>query len=290
MNNTANGSLPLILRLILPFTLAILLITVPVYANQDGDVDQQLVERIKAEVIQELRNSDWLQQEIDTGIQNYITTQRETRAKAQADARAEKERSANEKARNARSIEQGRDHIYGNPEASISLIEYSDFECPYCKRFHQTVKNLIDLFDGQVNWVYRHYPLSFHNPGAQKQAEAAECAYEQGGDEAFWRYTDAIYQRTQSGGKGFALDKLSPLAAEFSLDADVFQECLDSNRYSDRVKEDFEDGQQAGITGTPGNILINNLTGQVLAKSGSQPLEAFKQAIEGMLKQDGQSN
>jgi len=290
MNNITNGSLPLITRLILLFTLSTLLFAVPVYANQEGDVDQQLVDRIKAEVIQELRKSDWLQQEIDTGIQNYITTQKETRAKAQADARAEKERSANEKARNARSIEPGRDHIYGNPEAAISLIEYSDFECPYCKRFHQTVKNLIDLFDGQVNWVYRHYPLSFHNPGAQKQAEAAECAYAQGGDEIFWQYTDEIYLRTQSGGKGFALDKLSSLATELGLDAAVFQECLDSGRYADRVKQDFDDGQQAGITGTPGNILINHQTGQILSKSGAQPLQTFQQVIEGMLKQDSASN
>ncbi|MEH6576290.1 MAG: DsbA family protein [Amphritea sp.] len=290
MKNIANGKVSLIARLVLAVALATMFAAGPVYANQVAEADQQLVERIKAEVIQELRESDWLQQEIDSGIQNYIAMQREAKAKAQADARAEKEQAANEKAQNVRHVTSGRDHIYGNPAAAISLIEYSDFECPYCKRFHSTVKSIVDLFDGQVNWVYRHYPLSFHNPGAQKQAEAAECASAQGGDEAFWRYTDAIYQRTQSGGKGFALDKLSPLAAELGLDTEVFQECLDSGLYVERVKEDFEDGQQAGITGTPGNILVNHQTGQVLAKSGSQPLEAFKQAIEGMLKLDTENN
>ena len=109
-------------------------------------------------------------------------------------------RQAAQQAKNVRPVSAERDHIYGNPDAPISLIEYSDFECPYCKRFHVTAKSVVEAFDGKVNWVYRHFPLAFHNPGAQKQAEASECASELGGNDAFWKYTDALYARTKSGG------------------------------------------------------------------------------------------
>src|SRR5207237_7967826 len=103
------------------------------------------------------------------------------------------------------------DHVYGNPNASITLIEYSDFECPYCKSVHLTAKRVVDESRGQVNWVYRHFPLEMHNPGAQKQAEASECAAELGGNEAFWKFADAVDPATGPGGKGFRQDHAPPL-------------------------------------------------------------------------------
>ena len=172
------------------------------------------------------------------------------------------------------------DHIYGNPAAMITLIEYSDFECPYCKRFHSTTKQLVDESDGQVNWAYRHFPLAFHNPGAQKQAEASECAAELGGNEMFWRYTDAIYERTRSNGKGFPIENLPPLAAEQGLDQEKFLQCLDSGRHSAKVLQQFAEGQRAGVNGTPGNILYHNRTGKVAAVGGAQPLERLRAAVQ----------
>jgi protein-disulfide isomerase len=163
------------------------------------------------------------------------------------------------------------------------LIEYSDFECPFCQRFHPTAKQIVDAYDGKVNWVYRHFPLAFHNPGAQKQAEASECANELGGNEAFWRYADAIYARTTSNGKGFPLKKLVPLAKEVGLDEKKFQECLDTGRYTARVKEDFNEGAQIGITGTPGNVLLNNETGAVRLTPGAVPFAALKGQIDQLL-------
>src|SRR5204863_994561 len=100
------------------------------------------------------------------------------------------------------------DHVYGNPNARFTLIEYSDFECPYCKTVHLTLKKLIDDSGGDVNWVYRHFPLEFHNPGAQRQAEASECIAELSGNDSFWKFANAIYARTRAGGKGFPLDNL----------------------------------------------------------------------------------
>jgi protein-disulfide isomerase len=240
---------------------------------------EELTEKIKQEVMKELREGDFLQKEIDIGIQRHIEKQR----KAQRDARAKLARAANEKAKNVRRVSKQRDHIYGNPDAGLSLIEYSDFECPYCKTFHKTVKPVVDTYGGRVNWVYRHFPLSNHNPGAQKQAEASECANELGGNEAFWKYADAIYARTKSNGKGFPINKLVPLAKEIGLDETEFRSCLNSGRYTERVQEDLREGSRIGITGTPGNILLNNETGDVTVIKGAKPAKVLKANISRML-------
>jgi protein-disulfide isomerase len=242
--------------------------------------EERIIQRAKEEILEDLREGDFIREQVELGIQEYIRKQRE----AQAAARVEKARAAAEKAKNVRRVSSERDHIYGNPEATVSLIEYSDFECPYCKRFHLTAKKVVDDSEGKVNWVYRHFPLAFHNPGAQKQAEASECASEQGGNTAFWKYTDEIYSRTKSNGRGFPISKLVPLAEEQGLDGAVFGECLKSSRFAGRVAEDFEEGRTVGITGTPGNILINNKTGEVRSKSGAVPYASLKAEIDQLLQ------
>ena len=250
-------------------------------ANEGGTINvEELTQKIKEEVMKELREGDFLQEEIDKGIQRYIETQR----KAQRDARAKQAEAANEKAKNVRRVSKQRDHIYGSPEAQLSLIEYSDFECPYCKTFHKTVKPVVDSYGGKINWIYRHYPLNFHNPGAQKEAEASECANELGGNEAFWKYADAIFTRTKSNGKGFPINGLVPLAKEIGLDANAFQSCLNSGRYTGRVQEDLEEGSRIGITGTPGNILLNNETGEVTVLPGAKPASVLEANISRMLE------
>jgi protein-disulfide isomerase len=183
----------------------------------------------------------------------------------------------------------GDDHVYGNPDAPVTLIEYSDFECPYCKRFHGTAKQLVDSSNGQVNWVYRHFPLASHNPGAQQQAEAAECAAELGGNDAFWNFTNAIYARTKSGGKGFPIENLTPLAVEIGLDRGKFQQCLESGRFTRKVQQQMAEGEHAGVSGTPGNILYHKPTGRVIALHGAQPIERFKQAVQALTTQGARS-
>lgn len=175
------------------------------------------------------------------------------------------------------------DHIRGNQGARIALIEYSDLECPFCKSVHPTIKQTLEEYKDQVMWVYRHYPLSFH-ANAQKEAEASECANELGGSDAFWKYVDAIYERTTSNGTGFALDKLAPLAGEIGLNEAKFKECLDSGRYEKHVKDDMDGGSKAGVTGTPGNILLDTKTGKTRLIPGAVPLVNFKSAIDELLK------
>ncbi len=224
-----------------------------------------------------------LGEKIAIGIEQYVQKQQEARRQAQSQARL----SASDKAKNVRRVSATRDHVRGNPQATISLIEYSDFECPFCKRFHPTAKKIVAAYGGKVNWVYRHFPLIFHNPGAQKQAEASECAAELGGNQAFWRYADLIFERTSSGGKGFPLENLTPLAKEIGLDEKKFQECFDSGRYTARVKEDFNEGVQIGVTGTPGNVLLNNETGAVRLAVGARPFAEMKAEIDQLLDQGG---
>ena len=241
--------------------------------------DEQLVQRIKEAVIQELRSSGALDQEIDEGIRRFVIRQQAAR---QAEEQRQ-EQQAVQLAKNVRPVSKERDHILGNPDAEVSIIEYSDFECPFCKRFHLTAHELVQAFNGRVNWVYRHFPLGFHNPAAQREGEASECAAELGGNEAFWKYTDQIYVRTPSNGKGLSTEQLLSLANEIGLESKQFGECLESGRHAARVQEDFQEGGSIGITGTPGNILRNNKTGAVLSRAGARPFEALKADLESLL-------
>lgn len=179
---------------------------------------------------------------------------------------------------------QNDDHVKGDRNARILLIEYSDIECPFCKRFHETPQQLIDAYKGKVAWVYRHFPLSFH-ANAQKEAEATECANDQGGNDAFWKYLDTLFERTTSNGTGFAFDKMVPLANELGLNEAVFKDCLDSGKYADHVKNDIDEGTKAGVTGTPGNILLDTKTGKTKLIPGALPFEQFKTEIDIMLKE-----
>ena len=173
------------------------------------------------------------------------------------------------------------DHIRGDKNAPVTLIEYSDFECPFCKKFVPTVDKILEEFDGDVRVVYRHFPLSFH-ANAQKQAEASECANELGGNDAFWEFHDAIFERTTAGGTGFALSALTPLAEELGLNGKKFQECLDSGKYASHVQEDMSGGQAAGISGTPGSIIID-AKGNAQLVSGAVPYESIKVILDAAL-------
>ncbi|MBC8259981.1 MAG: DsbA family protein [SAR324 cluster bacterium] len=225
-------------------------------------------------------DDEYLAQKIEEGIKQFIQKQR----LAQQQAELKRIRDAGKKANNVRRVSEVRDHIFGNPNAEISLIEYSDFECPFCKRFHPTAKRIVEEYNGKVNWVYRHFPLGFHNPLAQKEAEASECASELGGNEMFWEYADLIYERTNSNGKGLPTESLVPMAEEIGLDADKFAECLESGRHAERVQEDFREGSEIGITGTPGNVFLHNKTGKAVLKAGAYPFDALKLEIDQLLK------
>ena len=174
------------------------------------------------------------------------------------------------------------DHIRGSKDADVVMVVYSDYECPFCKTFHPTTQQIMTDYGDKVAMVFRHYPLSFH-ANAQKEAEASECVAEQGGNEAFWKYTDTIFERTTSNGTGFALDKLQPLAEELGLDGAAFQSCLDSGKFAKKVADDMAGGSKAGVSGTPGTILVSK-NGKRDFVSGAYPVESVKAQIDALMK------
>ena len=171
----------------------------------------------------------------------------------------------------------------GNPNAEISIIEYSDFECPYCQAFHKTPKVVLEQYQGRVNWVYRHFPLEFHNPVAQKTAEASECVAELGGNEAFWAFTDATYERGPVNNEAKALEDIRYMVKQLGIDETAFSTCLDSSKYAERVIEDLKEGSSIGINGTPGTVLLHNDNGAVRLISGAVPPESLAASIEQLL-------
>ena len=175
-----------------------------------------------------------------------------------------------------------KDHIRGNANARLSLVEYSDLECPFCKRFHPTMQELMKTYGDKIRWVYRHFPLSFH-ANAQKEAEATECVGELGGNDVFWNYVDKMFEKTTSNGTGFALDQLGPLAAELGVNQTEFQTCLDSGKYEKLVKDQIADGTTGGVSGTPSTFIIN-AKGESQIVVGAQPVDAFKTVIDVALK------
>lgn len=225
-------------------------------------------------------NAEATPESIEQGIENYIKKQQESQQEA-----VQKEIDVKSAmAKNVKKVSSD-DHIRGNKDAKISLIEYSDFECPFCKAFHPTANRIVDEYNGEVNWVYRHFPLDFHDPLAIQEAVAAECANELGGNDKFWEMTDLLFERTSSNGRGLDANNLPEFAAEIGLDRDSFAECLESRKYESHVAQDIEEGSAAGVTGTPGNIIINNETGETMLVEGAQPFDSFKPIIDQMLNQ-----
>lgn len=176
-----------------------------------------------------------------------------------------------------------KDHVRGNPDAKITIIEYSDFECPFCKRHVDTIEKILAKYKNDVNFVYRHFPLGFH-ANAQKEAEASECVAELAGNDAFWKFHDLLFERSTVGGTGFALDKLPALAKEVGANEAKFRDCLDSGKHEQNVKDQMDGGVAAGVQGTPGNFVINNATKEQRNISGAVPAATFEAVIDAMLK------
>jgi protein-disulfide isomerase len=151
------------------------------------------------------------------------------------------------------------DHILGNPNAPIRIVEFSDPSCPFCKIFHPTMKQIMDQYgpSGKVAWIYRAFPLDNLHPNARHESQAFECASALGGNDAFWKFADRLYEITPSD-QGKSLDqKELPTIAKFAgLDAVAFNECLSSERFKEKIEAQYMDGVNAGVSGTPTNILV----------------------------------
>lgn len=164
------------------------------------------------------------------------------------------------------------DSIKGDVNAKVTIVEWSDYECPFCTKFYeQTLPSIQSEYidTGKVNFVYRDFPLNFHK-NAQKAAEAAECAGEQ---EKYFEMHDLLFDKGVAGG----VSSFKQFASQIGLDTSKFNDCLDSGAMASEVQADMQAGAAAGIRGTPGFII----NGQLI--SGAQPFSAFKQIIDAEL-------
>lgn len=175
-----------------------------------------------------------------------------------------------------------RDHIIGTRNAALVIVEYSDTECPFCKIFHSTMKEVVNAYGGEVAWVYRHFPIAQLHTKAAKEAEATECASELGGNQIFWNYTDRIFEVTNSNN---SLDpsELPKIAKAVGLDEAAFNTCLSSGRYTEFVKKSVEEAVKAGARGTPYSVIIAK-DGQKIVINGAEPVAMIKTKIDTLLK------
>ena len=180
------------------------------------------------------------------------------------------------------------DHIRGNPDAPVKVIVFSDFECPYCKVFHPTLKQVMDEYgkDGRVALVYRHFPLDDLHPKARKEAQAAECANELGGNQAFWAYADRLFEVTPSN-NGLDPALLPRIAADVGLDRTKFETCLEGDarggKYAALIEANVQDATASGGSGTPFTIVVGP-KGQTFPINGAEPYPALKSIIDAALK------
>lgn len=182
------------------------------------------------------------------------------------------------------------DPILGDKNAKLTLVEFSDYECPFCKKtftelLPELKKNYIDT--GKLRLVYKDLPLPFHQ-NAAKEAEAAQCAKDQGGDIAYFKYHDQIFTNTTSGGTGISVDQLPTLAKSAGLNVAQFQKCLDSGKFKAEVDKDLAEAQKVGAGGTPTWFLgkttsLDSIEGTIIV--GAQPFSAFKSAIDQQLSE-----
>jgi protein-disulfide isomerase len=174
------------------------------------------------------------------------------------------------------------DHIFGEKNAPVKIVEFSDLECPFCKKFHETMKQIVGEYKGKVAWVYRHFPLDSLHTKARKEAEAAECATELGGNDAFWKYLDGVFAVTPSNDR-LDLNELPLIAERIGLSKSAFTSCLESGKYASLVAKHLADAEAGGGTGTPFSVIIAP-DGTRYAVEGALPFSEMKRIVDRVLE------
>lgn len=174
-----------------------------------------------------------------------------------------------------------KDHVRGKLDAKVFVVEFSDLECPFCKKFHPTLLQMYKEYGDKIAWGYRHFPLDQLHPKARKEAEATECAAELGGNDAFWKFTDKIYEITPAN-NGLDPAKLPEIAKELGLDQKKFEDCLNSGQTASKVEAQYQQALAAGAQGTPYAVILAG--DQKIPLSGAVPFEEIKSVLDQVLK------
>ncbi len=148
------------------------------------------------------------------------------------------------------------DHVRGSRDANVVMVEYSDFECPFCKRFHDTMKGVLTYYGNDVAWVYRQYPIEGLHTKAVRESEASECVASLGGNDAFWKFADRIFEVTPSN-DGLDLSLLPDIAEYAGVARSAFTTCLEGGTHAGTVAASVAEVERLGISGTPYIVFIS---------------------------------
>tara|TARA_Y100000310_G_scaffold345191_1_gene462528 strand:+ start:4956 stop:5678 length:723 start_codon:yes stop_codon:yes gene_type:complete len=174
-----------------------------------------------------------------------------------------------------REVSASEDHIRGNKNAEVMIVEFSDFECPFCQRFHGTMQQVLDEYGDDVAWIYRHFPLTQIHREAQPSAIASECVASLSGNDAFWSFADSLFENQNSLGAGL----YSQLAGELGISSGEFESCILSSEISGEIGKDVQEALESGARGTPFSVILNE-DGVVGTIPGALPFENVKPLID----------
>ena len=167
------------------------------------------------------------------------------------------------------------DHIIGSPSAPIVLVEYSDFQCPYCEMIYSSLQQIVSQSNGKVAWVMREFPLYQIHPQAMPAANAAECIAAQLGSTGFWKYADAVFANQA----GLNADYSASLAKQFGANMTAYNTCVTNSTYLSKIQTETSDAEASGGNGTPFTVVINTKTGKQYPVSGAVPLAQLQAVI-----------
>lgn len=185
----------------------------------------------------------------------------------------------------ARAYDPALDHILGNPQAQVKVIEYLDLECPHCKLFNTTMHQVMDYYgqSGKVAWVQRSFPLGIFSK-SPAEANAAECAAAQGGDAAYFKFVDQLFAVTPSE-NGLDLNQLPTIATATGLNVDTFKKCVTDSTYLKKIQTSRDEAVALGAQGTPYILIM--VGGDTLVLSGNQSYSSMRTAIDEVLASVG---
>jgi len=217
----------------------------------------------------------YTQQELNSIVAGGMRQAEDSRKAQAAEALLQREILAEEKVPNDA-------RVFGDLRARFTLIEFSDLECPFCKRLHPTLREVVSKSGGAVNWQWRHMPLSFHNPAAANGAHAAECYAEQKGNRGFWAFLSKWFEDSRMNGGGVA--DMDEFVSEMGADLNDFQQCMSSGKFKDRIQQQAAQGAKIGATGTPATVVVDNLTGEKEFIAGARNSQDYVQIMKRMIE------
>ncbi len=172
--------------------------------------------------------------------------------------------------------------IYGSLDARITLQEFGDIECPFCRKMHSGLKQVIDHSDGVVNWEFKHFPLKMHNPVAALQAKAIECVKASYGNRVAWTTLDQLF--AQTGGNGQGVPDMTGFVRSLGLSGQAISMCMASDAHEERINRDYQEGQALGISSTPALRILDHKTGKDYIVKGYKTPEQLLQALQHVLR------